>query len=313
MSPEKSTIDRITAPEPPVLPVPAGARATMRLLERLSPDLAGRLAERWWFRLPPAPSRERRERHAPRGGEPFTLAWGGGTVTGRAFGSVGAPTAYLVHGWGGWWQQLGAHVEPLVASGLRVVAFDAPSHGDSGSGRLGRRSTTLIEFAEALAAVVAEFGQPAAVTAHSAGAVAVLHARDLGAKADAYALLAPPDSMAPMMRRFSSMLGVGPHSAQRMLERAERRIGLPLEQFDMVRVARSLEPRPPLLLVHDRHDPETPAEGSVALAAAWPGADLVLTEGLGHRRVLWDAATVERVTAFVREAAALPGVSRPCR
>ena len=313
MSPEKSTIDRFPAPEPPVLPVPAGARAALRLLERLSPDLAGRLAEWMWFRLPPAPSRERRERHAPHGGEPFDLAWGGGRVSGRVFGAAGDPTAYLVHGWGGWWQQLGAHVDPLVASGMRVVAFDAPSHGASRPGRLGPRSSTLVEFAEALAAVVAEFGHPAAVVAHSAGSVGALHARDLGARADAYALLAPPDSMAPMMRRFSSLLGVGPRSAQRMLARAERRIGLPLGHFDMVQVARSLEPRPPLLLVHDRHDPETPAEGSVALAAAWPGADLVLTEGLGHRRVLWDPATVERVTAFVREAAALPRVSRPCR
>jgi pimeloyl-ACP methyl ester carboxylesterase len=57
---------------------------------------------------------------------------------------------------------------------------------------------------------------------------------------------------------------------------------------------------PPLLLVHDRDDVETPARGSQSLASAWPGADLLLTEGLGHRRVLWDPAVVERTVAFAR-------------
>ena len=302
MSTQKSTIDRSTS-EAPAIPVPAGLRQAMGLLDHLSPAAAGAAAERLWFRRPPVPSPERRGRRAPQGGEAFTVAWSGGTVAGRAFGDPGAPTAYLLHGWGGWWQQLGAQVEPLVEAGQRVVAFDAPSHGDSGPGRLGRHSTTLVEFAEALAAVVARFGHPTAVIAHSAGAVGALHAWELGVRPDAYVLVAPPDSMAPMMRRFSSLLGIGPRAAQRMAERAERHIGLPLGRFDMVRIAETLPTHPALLVVHDRHDAETPAAGSEALAAAWPGADLLLTEGLGHRRVLWEDAVVERVIGFVTAAA----------
>ena len=303
MSSQKSTIDRSVPADAPAVPVPAGLRQAMGLLDRLSPAAAGAVAERLWFRRPPVPSPGRRSKRAPQGGAPFSAGWSGGTVSGRVFGSVGAPTAYLVHGWGGWWQQLSAQVEPLVAAGLCVVAFDAPSHGDSAPGRLGSHSTTLIEFAEALAAVVARFGHPTAVIAHSAGAVGVLHARRLGVLPDAYVLIAPPDSMEPMMRRFSSVLGMGPRAAQRMADRAERRIGLPLGSFDMVRIAEALPDHPALLVVHDRHDVETPAAGSEALAAAWPGADLLLTEGLGHRRVLWEDAVVERVSGFVAAAA----------
>ena len=96
-------------------------------------------------------------------------SWAHGTVRGRVYGDWGNPTAYLVHGWGGWWQQLSAHVEPLLARGFCVVAFDAPSHGDSGPGVHGRRSTTFLEMAEALGAVVSEFGRPTLVVAHSAG------------------------------------------------------------------------------------------------------------------------------------------------
>jgi pimeloyl-ACP methyl ester carboxylesterase len=314
---QKSTIDRFngttsaippglsrtTLRERPGLPVPTGMRSVFRVLERVAPTSGGALAERLWFRPPAAPDAAHRERHTPSGGEPFEIRWAAGTVTGRVFGPWGAPTAYLVHGWGGWWQQLSAYVEPLVAAGLCVVAFDAPSHGRSAPGRYGARSTTLVEVAEALEAVVAEFGRPTTIVAHSAGAMAVLHARASGVVADAYVFVAPPDSVAPMMRRFSALLGVGPESSRRMMERAQRRIGLPLVAFDMVAIARSLQNHPPLLVVHDRRDPETPASGSVALTGSWPGSELVLTDGLGHRRVIWEPGVVERVTVFASAAA----------
>ena len=143
----------------PTAPVPGSAalRAGFAALEH-QPRLGGWLAERLWFRLPAPASVEARGRHTPSGGEPFEVQWEAGTVRGRAYGDWGLPTAYLVHGWGGWWQQLGAHVQPLLDRGLCVVAFDSPSHGDSSPGRFGPRSTTFPEMAQALSAVVADFG-----------------------------------------------------------------------------------------------------------------------------------------------------------
>ncbi|WP_455604653.1 alpha/beta hydrolase, partial [Cellulosimicrobium funkei] len=92
---------------------------------------------------------------------------------------TGTGVVYLAHGWGGRRGQLGAFVEPLRAAGHRVVAFDAPSHGDSGPGRLGPRRSTMPELADALAAVVREHGEATAVVAHSLGtATTVLAVRE---------------------------------------------------------------------------------------------------------------------------------------
>jgi pimeloyl-ACP methyl ester carboxylesterase len=69
---------------------------------------------------------------------------------------------------------------------------------------------------------------------------------------------------------------------------------------------------PPLLLVHDRLDAETGWADSAAIARSWPGARLVSTTGLGHRRILRDPAVVAEATAFVAEqpsATAVPGRS----
>jgi pimeloyl-ACP methyl ester carboxylesterase len=57
-----------------------------------------------------------------------------------------------------------------------------------------------------------------------------------------------------------------------------------------------------LLVVHDRRDRETPYPDAVDLAESWPGAVLLSTSGLGHRRVLTDPDVVRAVTDFVAAA-----------
>jgi pimeloyl-ACP methyl ester carboxylesterase len=319
MSTEKSTIDRIVLPirlpftpartAPLTSPGTAppspsrGLRRTFGVLEQRSPRAGGWLAERLWFRLPPTAAVGTRAARTPSGGEVFEVEWAGGVVRGRVYGDWGNPTAYLVHGWGGWWQQLGAHVSPLVDAGLCVVAFDAPSHGDSAPGGFGSRSTTFLEMAGALADVVAEFGRPTAVIAHSAGAMASLYARRLGVHPEAYVLLAPPSSVARMMPPFAQALGIGPRSTAAMVQRVERRVGLPIDTFDFVPMVADEPALPSLLVVHDRDDRETPMRGSVDLTTAWHNARLMLTDGLGHRRIMWDPAVVERTTGFATAAA----------
>lgn len=304
----------VAAPRRPRRRSPLGTSsllpAVFRQLER-TPAVGGWLAERLWFRLPVAPPAAERERRTPPGGEPFETAWSGGVVRGRVYGDWGQPTAYLVHGWGGWWQQLSAHVQPLLDRGLCVVAFDAPSHGGSDPGRFGGRSTTFVEMGEALAAVAADFGRPAVVVAHSAGAMATLLAIDAGLDVEALALLAPPFSVEPIQRFVATSLGVGPRSERVMRARTERRVGLPMRALDLVDLASRQRSLPRLLVVHDRHDREAPFTGAVDLVTAWHGARLVLTERLGHHRVMWHPDVVARVAALGGEAA--EGVRRSAR
>jgi pimeloyl-ACP methyl ester carboxylesterase len=283
-----------------------GRHAGGRALTRLG---GARYAEQLWFRLPDVPSSESRERRTPVGGTSFTLrsttsAGQELAVSGRVYGPEGLPVAYLVHGWGGWWQQLGALVMPLVESGFRVVAYDAPSQGGSPPGRYGPRSTTVVEMAEAFAAVVTEYGPAGVVVAHSLGAVATTWARGLGVQPRGYVLIAPVVSVEPLVDRFGRVLGLGGRQRAEFAQRLERRIGLPMGDFDLVALARDAGVQlPPMLAVHDRSDTESPADRSVALVDAWPAGELVLTEGLGHRKLLGEPDVVRAAVAFAQEAA----------
>ncbi len=55
----------------------------------------------------------------------------------------------------------------------------------------------------------------------------------------------------------------------------------------------------PTLVVHDRRDTINPFSDGEAFAQSVAGAQLMATDGLGHRAILKDAAVIDRVVAFV--------------
>lgn len=262
-------------------------------MERLAPAVGVRAATRMWFTVPaamprsllPPPPRGRNAHVELDGRELHSTVWGAG------------PTVYLVHGWGGRSEQLGAFVAPLVAAGHRVVAFDAPAHGASGPGRFGT-STTIPEFAAALHAAVQAHGRPHAVIAHSMGAAASAFALREGVRPDRLVLLAPPANLRTMLHTFADHLGLG-RRVRVGLERAvQRRVGLPFGAFDLPAMAGAVA-IPPTLVVHDRDDREVAFSQATSISDAWPDTRLIPTTGLGHRKILRDPGVIDDVVGFV--------------
>ncbi|MGH3508200.1 MAG: alpha/beta fold hydrolase [Nocardioidaceae bacterium] len=279
---QKSTIVRIQQ---------ATLATAFNAAERLSPRLGGRLAERLWFTLPPGPRRH----HDPDGGTPFVVRSGSVDVRGTTWGS--GPVVYLVHGWGGRGHQLAGFVEPLVHTGHQVVAFDAPSHGDSAPGPSGPGRSTVLELGQALDAVAAKFGPARALLAHSLGSMAGLLARRHGwLGVDRLVLVAPIVDIEPVLDVFTTPLRIGPRTRRDLRRRIAARTGMSLDDFTADQLM--VEPVPTLVL-HDRTDRQAPYTASVALAAARDEVSLVSTSGLGHQRILRDPAVVAAAVAHI--------------
>jgi pimeloyl-ACP methyl ester carboxylesterase len=292
----KSTIVRIRYGVVPRL-ILSAVRAAFWLLERAAPARGARGAARRWFTIPRARGRGGRPGRRGPEGDRFQVPVHGGSVVGWTWGD-GAPV-YLVHGWGGAAGQLGAFVEPLVAAGYRVVSFDAPSHGASAPGPGGPRTSSILEFAAALRAVATVYGPAHAVVAHSLGCAATAVALREGLVASRAVLVAPFVDVVPYTHEFARRLGFGERVRARMVRRFERRLGVPMSQFELTGMARQMTP-PPVLVVHDRDDRETMWSDGRDLSRAWPAARLLTTSGLGHRRILSDPEVVAEVVRFVR-------------
>ncbi|MGH6654329.1 MAG: alpha/beta hydrolase [Actinocrinis sp.] len=304
-SAEKSTIVRTIPTRQQRL-----VRATFRLLERRAPRVGAVWAERLWCKVPKVEARPSvaaagtvatlplgEEDGAPR----FVAeSWGDGDA---------APVVYLLHGWGGYRGQLGAFVAPLVDAGYRVVALDAPSHGESGPGRFGAGRGLLPEFIAALTAAVRVYGPAYGVVAHSLGGGAVALSVLDGMPASRLVLIAPlPDAIA-YTRVFAEVFGFGERVRTGLLDRLERRVGRPMTDFNAVeRAGDAAAARVdaahdggavPLLVVHDRDDKVIPYGQGRAIAKAWQGAELLTTRGLGHRGVLRDTEVIRSAVDFL--------------
>jgi pimeloyl-ACP methyl ester carboxylesterase len=283
-----------------------GVRAGFAALEWTAPGIGARWAERIWFTVPPHSGR------APAHPEPdrrFEVQVSGARVVARSWGE-GRPV-FLVHGWGGRGSDLGALVAPLVAAGYRVVAFDGLSHGESDPGPSGPSQATFLEFSDVLTAIAAAEGQPYAVVAHSGGAMGSAFALLGGLTVERMVFIAPMTEIIGYSRGFADRLGFGERIRARMLRRFEARLSLPMSTFDLAGL-RAIERRttpPPLFVVHDRDDAETRLPFSEELVRAWPGARLVTTTGLGHRRILRAPEVVGRVVDFVDAATVEPAAT----
>ena len=263
-------------------------RAAFAVLGRVAPGLAAAWALDLFFHA--------RGRRGPRphdtflaSGRPFEVTARGHRVAAWSWGD--GPAVYLVHGWAGVGGQLGAFGPPLLAAGYRVVAFDAPGHGVSG----GRR-TSILHFADALRALAGR-ERPHAVIAHSLGAAAAVRALTEGLAVQRAVFIGPTGGPRDWAERFRRHLGVPPPVMAAMRARSERWLGASWDEFDIPALAR--DRTGPLLVIHDRGDDEVPWSDGAAIASNWPGARLVTTEGLGHRRILRDARVVDLAVRFV--------------
>ncbi len=275
-------------------------RAGFATATALAPSIAAAAAERL-FLTPPRRRRFRRERGNVVSGDAFVVPFGRERLRAWRFGE--GPAVLLVHGWGGRAGQLASFVPPLVSAGCAVVAFDAPAHGQS-TGDV----ASVPAFADALSTVAATFGARAAV-GHSVGAAGLGLALGHGLPLDAAVLLSPPRSPAEFFRRFCDALVLRRDVRDATRARLERRFGATLEDFDLPgHVARTATP---LLVFHDRNDREVPWTDGLAVARSAPGAALVSTEGLGHRRILRDESVVASTAAFVRTHLARCACGRP--
>jgi pimeloyl-ACP methyl ester carboxylesterase len=268
----------------------AGFMLGGRLVPKRTADRAARL-----FATPFASSRSRAlaapQDAAMRRGE---LRIGGETIATYVWGDPAAqPYALLAHGWSSFGLRFLPWVDALRAQGYAVVTFDQPGHGRS-SGRL----CTLPEFTATLRAVGLRYGEAALAVGHSLGGAALALAQGEDWHARRVVLVAPAADMAEAASRYFRLVRLGEHLRQAFYDWLLRRTGISVEQLEVHRRLPVLGQ--PALIVHDLDDADVPWSEGERYARYWPGARLLTTQGLGHRRVLDAPAVIAAALAFAR-------------
>ncbi|MBB4841667.1 pimeloyl-ACP methyl ester carboxylesterase [Paucibacter oligotrophus] len=288
-------------PNPASLFFAAGAsqrllRALMRAAQALGPGLASRLAFALFSTPMPFKKTVSPQVAAPWVAEPWELmglrlcSW---RHREHEAAAASRPRVLLVHGWAGSAQQMRPLAERLWAQGFAPILLDMPAHGHSQGWQ-----THMPQFVQALHAAAQRFGPLHGIVAHSLGAVAVSHAVARGLPTARLALIACSAPPRQVLGWFAQSFGLGRKSMTQIQQRLERLGATTLETFEPA----WLGPRLPqaTLLVHDEQDRAAPFAHAQAFAAALPDARLLAVQGLGHRRILGDAAVAQAVAAHLR-------------
>jgi len=189
------------------------------------------------------------------------------------------PLVLLVHGWDSRASHLGAFVEPLLAAGYRVLAFDGPGQGDSEGVR-----SNVVDLGQAILDVVEATGPVSAAIGHSMGSAALLYAFAHGLETRATVHIAGPSSLRGVLIRTAAMLELNMEQGRELISLMEGETGLPVDDMELSALAQGL--RHPALILHDPEDREIPFGESERLNTAWAQATLHPMPGLGHRRII---------------------------
>ncbi|WP_406205699.1 alpha/beta hydrolase [Kitasatospora sp. NBC_01560] len=270
----------------------------------VAPGLAGR-ASFFLFCNPLQRSRVReveRDVHRKAVVEELTVA--GKKVVTYRWGDGRRPVLML-HGWQSRASRYAAFVPRLEALGLSPVSFDAPGHGDSGG-----KATTILEYREIIGLLQERYGAFHSVIAHSFGVACAFLALRGGVKAERLVAVSGVSDFQFLLDAFCEQLNLNGRLRADLKRRIEQQLfpSTPdlWELFDAK--VHTEQITLPILLIHDEDDPTVGIDEAYQLRDAYPGqAQLLVTQRLGHRKILGENAVLDNALGFLAPADGVPG------
>lgn len=205
----------------------------------------------------------------------------------------GSQTILISHGWSGRGTQLFKIAEPLAKMGFRVVSFDGPSHGRSTG-----KTTLMIEFIASILQLQKEFGGFYAAVGHSLGGMSILNAAVRGLEVEKLVTIGAGDVIYDIILDFVKQLGLDESYAKRMQNYFEKKYQMKMHDLSASVAAAGV--KQPTLIVHDKQDDDVPVTCAYAIAEKLENGTLLITERLGHRKILGDTDVINQIADFLR-------------
>lgn len=200
------------------------------------------------------------------------------------------PAVLMIHGWEDDNALWGPLADRFAREARAVIAFDLPGHGFSQAS-----DASPLGAGVAVKAVADALGPIDAVIGHSFGCLAAIMAIAMGLQVSHAVLIATPVPRTRARTELRVDFEAPEAVYRRALEISAEGEGERVERLE--RTVRGMTAA--ALIIHSIDDEQTPVDNAYRLADLWPGAELMLTDDLGHRFVAQDASVLERIVEFV--------------
>lgn len=204
-------------------------------------------------------------------------------------------TVLIVHGYASFAYKFEQYISPLLKLGYRVLAFDAPGHGQSEG-----KHINVVVYQEAIQQMMQQVGPVHHFIGHSLGALTLsMIAEQIDAPQDRkMVLIAPATKTTTTFANFFKMMHFNEVTKQAFLNEVKSRTHHPVEYFAADRALAKYSG--PLLWVHDEGDLVCPYKDLIEFQKNAPSnIEFLITNGLGHNKVYKTAEVMDRIFAFL--------------
>ena len=179
--------------------------------------------------------------------------------------------------------------------GYRVLAFDAPGHGQSEG-----KYINVLVYQEAIQAIMKQAGPVHHFIGHSLGALTLsLIAEQIDQAADRkFVLIAPATKTSTTFANFFKMMHFNEATQAAFIKEMSNRTHHTVDHFAADRALAHY--KGPLLWVHDEGDLVCPYKDLIEFQNNAPSnMEFLITNGLGHNKVYKTAEVMDHIMAFL--------------
>ncbi len=199
----------------------------------------------------------------------------------------------LVHGWSGRGTQLVRFAEALEKENYEVIGFDAPAHGKSSG-----KTTIMPQFIATIMQLEKEIGPFDVAVGHSLGGMSLLNSVKRGLKIKKLVSIGSGDVIQDIINEFTDALKLKRSTGLLMRKIFERRSHQSMDSYSSYLAAQEITI--PVLIVHDENDAEVSVRCAYHIHDNLKNGELLITKGLGHRKILGNHDVIEKSVKFLK-------------
>jgi pimeloyl-ACP methyl ester carboxylesterase len=272
-------------------------RTKFKTLSKLAPATAGRMA----FDLFCTPYPKYKKRKAPaifNHARNLTVVMKDKTkIKGFEWqsNSPNGQTVLIAHGYASFAYKFEHYITPLLKMGYRVLAFDAPGHGQSEG-----KHINVVVYQEAIEQIMQQCGPVNHFIGHSLGALTLsMIAEQIDRPNERkFVLIAPATKTTTTFDNFFKMMHFNQVTKDAFINQVLSLTSHKVEYFASDRALANY--KGPLLWVHDQEDLVCPYKDLEEFQKNAPNnVEFLITNGLGHNKVYKTAEVMDQIMAFL--------------
>ena len=199
----------------------------------------------------------------------------------------------LAHGWAGRGTQLYEIADKLLENGMMVISFDAPAHGLSKG-----KTANFQEYIATLNHINEKYGPFEAAIGHSFGGINLLNVLSKNPFVKKLIVIGIEGSNHKIVDLFIKRLKLKPKIATLMKKKMTSKFKTNLEAVAAIETAKKV--KIPTLVIHDTQDYDVDVSAAYKVRQSLKNGLLLITNGLGHRKILRDHTTIHKIINFIK-------------